>query len=194
MEQIDYDTVVKYLDKSGLQLNANILKFNIPNAKDILLRGIKYFVGTYAEYIPEYDEIVKWMSDNKCQGLLCYGNCGRGKSLICTKILPIIFYHYYHKIIRPVDAQEMNEHVDELMKREIIIIDDFGTENISVKYGEKRLAFSEIVDSAEKKGKLLILTTNLLLDEIADKYGERTMDRLVSLTYKVKFIGKSLRK
>ena len=28
------------------------------------------------EYRKEYEEIVKWLSDNKGRGLLCMGNCG----------------------------------------------------------------------------------------------------------------------
>ena len=46
---------------------------------------------------------------------------------------------------------------------------------------------------AEKRGKLLMLTTNLSLEEISQKYGERTMDRLVAITRRVKFEGNSLR-
>ena len=88
----------------------------------------------------------------------------------------------------------MNADIDAVKTKHIIYIDDVGTENLSVKFGEKRLAFCEIVDEAEKRGKLLIITTNLSLDEISQKYGERTMDRLVSITTRVKFIGKSLRK
>ena len=61
-------------------------------------------------------------------------------------------------------------------------MDDIGTENLSVKYGEKRLAFAELTDEAEKKGKLLILTTNLSIDELREKYGERTVDRLRAIT------------
>lgn len=72
--------------------------------------------------------------------------------------------------------------------------DDIGTENLSVKYGEKRLSFAELADEAEKKGKLLILTTNLSIDELREKYGERTIDRLRAITRTVLFSGESLRK
>lgn len=73
-------------------------------------------------------------------------------------------------------------------------IDDIGTEFLSVKYGEKRLSFAELVDEAEKKGKLLIVTTNLSLSELQQKYGERTLDRLRAITTPVVFKGDSLRK
>ena len=88
----------------------------------------------------------------------------------------------------------MNANLEEVKKKHIIYIDDVGTENLSVKYGEKRLAFAELADEAEKKGKLLILTTNLTIDELREKYGERTIDRLRAITKTVLFSGISLRK
>lgn len=88
----------------------------------------------------------------------------------------------------------MNADIDEVKSNHLIYIDDVGTENVSIKYGERRLAFPEVVDEAEKRGKLLIITTNLSLGELAQKYGERTMDRLVAITKRVKFVGESLRK
>ena len=88
----------------------------------------------------------------------------------------------------------MNAKLDEVKQKHIIYIDDVGTENLSVKYGEKRLAFAELADEAEKKGKLLILTTNLTIEELREKYGERTIDRLRAITKTVLFSGVSLRK
>ena len=88
----------------------------------------------------------------------------------------------------------MNAELDTVKQRHILYIDDVGTESMAVKYGERRLAFCEVVDEAEKRGKLLMLTTNLSLEEISQKYGERTMDRLVAITRRVKFEGTSLRR
>jgi len=88
----------------------------------------------------------------------------------------------------------MNANLDEVKKKHIIYVDDIGTENLSIKYGEKRLAFAELADEAEKKGKLLILTTNLTIDELKEKYGERTIDRLRAITKTILFSGASLRK
>ena len=38
--------------------------------------------------------------------------------------------------------------------------------------------FSEVVDRTERNGVLLIATTNLNDEELREKYGERTMDRI----------------
>ena len=89
---------------------------------------------------------------------------------------------------------QLNANLDTVKQKHIIYIDDIGTEFLSVKYGEKRLSFAELVDEAEKKGKLLIVTTNLSLSELQQKYGERTLDRLRAITTPVVFKGDSLRK
>lgn len=193
MEQIDFKRTIESLKETGFNPIPNLVNIAIPDAKDVLWRGLNYFTEK-AEWLSEYDEVVSWLSGNNGRGLLCYGNCGRGKSLICWKIIPLILNHYCRKIVSCYDAQQMNADINAVKAKHIIYIDDVGTENMSVKYGEKRLAFCEIVDEAEKKGKLLIITTNLSLDEISQKYGERTMDRLVAITARVKFKGESLRK
>lgn len=193
MEQIDFKRTIESLKETGFNPLLNLVNIAIPDAKKILWRGLNYFTEK-AEWLPEYEDIVSWLSDNRGRGLLCYGNCGRGKTVICGKIIPLLLNHYCRKIVACYDSQLINADIDAVKQKHIIYIDDVGTENMSVKFGEKRLAFCEIVDEAEKRGKLLMLTTNLSLDEISQKYGERTMDRLVAITTRVKFIGKSLRK
>lgn len=196
MEQmINYEKAIENLQETGFNPIPNLVNIAIPNAKDVLSRGLRYFTGdSSARWLPEYNEIVAWLSCNNGRGLLCYGNCGRGKSLICGKIIPLLLNHYCHKIVNCYDAQRMNANIDLVKQKKIIYIDDVGTEDVSVKYGERRMAFPELVDDAEKCGKLLIVTTNLSLSEISEKYGERTMDRLVAITTWVKFKGESLRK
>lgn len=193
MEQIDFKRTIENLKETGFNPLPNLVNIAIPDAKRILWRGLNYFTEK-AEWLPEYEDIVSWLSDNEGRGLLCYGNCGRGKTVICGKIIPLLLNHYCRKIVTCYDSQLMNADIDAVKQKHIIYIDDVGTENMSVKFGEKRLAFCEIVDEAEKRGKLLILTTNLSLDEISQKYGERTMDRLVAITTRVKFKGESLRR
>jgi DNA replication protein DnaC len=193
METINFQQTLENLKDTGFNPVPNLVNIGVPDAKNNLWRGISYFCKQPV-WLSEYDQIVAWLTSNDGRGLFCYGNCGLGKTLICGKVIPVLLNYYCHKIVSCYDAQQMNANLDTVKSRHIIYIDDIGTENLSVKYGEKRLAFSEIVDEAEKRGKLLIATTNLSLNEISEKYGERTMDRLVAITKRVNFIGKSLRK
>lgn len=191
---VDYKKQIEYLKDSGFSPMPNKVKIAIPNAKNELWQGIQFYTGNKAKWMPEYDEVVRWLSDNDYRGLLCLGNCGLGKTLICGKILPILINHYCKKLISCYDALQMNANIDAVKSKHIVYVDDIGTESLSVKYGEKRLAFAELVDEAEKRGKLLIITTNLSTDEIREKYGERTLDRLKGITKTVLFTGQSFRK
>jgi DNA replication protein DnaC len=194
MEQINFKQAVENLRHTGFSPIPDKVFISIHDAKGHLGRGLAYFVGEGYSWLPEYEKVALWLSNNNGRGLLCFGNCGRGKSVICGKIIPLLLNHYCHKIVSCYDSQTMNNDIDDVKRKHIIYIDDIGIENVSIKYGEKRLAFPEIVDEAEKKGKLLIITTNLSLSGIEQKYGERTKDRLIALVDPVLFKGKSMRK
>lgn len=178
----------------GFSPNPDLVHIAIPEAKANLWRGLQHFTGNSAQWQPEYDKVAEWLSKNNGRGLLCLGNCGRGKTLICGKIIPVLITHYHRRITNLYDAQQMNAVIDEVKKKHIIYVDDIGTESMSVKYGEKRMAFPELVDEAEKRGKLLIITTNLSIDQLTEKYGERTIDRLRAITTPITFVGESMRK
>ena len=193
MEQLDFKKAVENLRHTGFSPIPDKVFISIPDARGYLERGLAYFVGERYTWLPEYEKVAQWLSNNNGKGLLCFGNCGRGKSVICGKIIPLLLNHYHHKVVSCYDAQTMNNDIDDVKRKHIIYIDDIGIENVSIKFGEKRLAFPEIVDEAEKKGKLLIITTNLSLAEIEQKYGERTKDRLIAIVDNVLFKGKSLR-
>lgn len=191
---VNFEKTIEDLKEIGFNPMPTAVKVSIQQSNVVLWRGIQYFTGNNASWQPEYEDVATWLSDNKGRGLLCLGNCGRGKSLICGKIIPVLLNHYCRKIVSCYDAQQMNADLDAVKQKHIVYVDDVGTEFLSVKYGEKRLAFAELVDEAEKRGKLLIVTTNLSLSELREKYGERTVDRLRAITTPVLFKGDSLRK
>ena len=179
----------------------NNVEIHIPEAEKRLRGGLRFFVERFTSrrYKAEWSEsnyrpIVEWMENNQGKGLLMAGTCGLGKSLIGIRILPILINDVHKLVVNCYDAQEMNAMPDEVMKRHLISIDDVGTEGTANIYGNKRLVFPEIVDSAEKRGKLLIISTNLNVAELTQKYGERTIDRLRGITKFVPFTGESMRK
>lgn len=182
------------------------LHIQIPHAREQLQAGLRFYLGASAQWLPCYDEIVEWLTDNHCRGLLCVGDNGLGKTLICQNILPVLLQQNMRKIIRSYSAIEMNANLSELLRQRIISIDDVGTEPLETKVdGIRRIAFSELVDASEKKGTLLVVSTNLRtnrgtdkdgnpIPSIYDRYGLRTFDRLRAVMKSVKFTGKSLRK
>lgn len=204
MNETYEDKQARFIERYNFEyeyyVKKKILPIHLENAKDVLERGLRYFLGNDAKWQPEYDEVAEWLEDNKCRGLLCAGDCGRGKTLLCQKIMPTIFKCYLDKELLVYDANDINDaYKDDSKKsdlidsRKFLMIDDFGLEGEAVIYGEHKIVFNDIIDKAEKQGRLLILTTNLMPDEIEMKYGRRTIDRLKAITKPVIFKGDSLR-
>ena len=192
---MDFDKAIASMKDFGYMPNPDLVEwYNIKeDGNDYLMRGIKYFCGDAGVWQPEYDDVAAWLDCNNGRGLLCYGDCGRGKTLLCGKIIPLVVNYLYRKVICCYDAKRINREINEMMTKKLVYLDDVGVENESVKYGERRQCFVELVDEAEKTGKLLILTTNLSIEQMQEKYGLRTIDRLRAITKTVLFTGKSLR-
>ena len=202
MEQIDseyFKNLVSQMRDTGYPQEIDRVQINIPNAEKRLRGGLQYVVNMKSGCNAEWNEhnyrpIVDWMTDNKGKGYLMFGGCGLGKSVIGMYILPLLIKDVHKKVVNIFSTQELNQKIDEILKLHIIYIDDIGTEDNLNSYGNKRMPFAELCDAAEKKGKLLILTTNLSIDELTQRYGDRVVDRLIATTKAVPFTGDSLRK
>ena len=170
-------------------------RFGIPNAKEALIAGLEEVMRHKVEWLAEYDQITDWLTDNKGKGLLLIDPPGVGKTEICMKVIPLIFRMVMHKIFSRYQATELcNEATYRTsLRQRFIAIDDFGIEGTFYDYGNPHIVFSEIVDGIEKRGTLLIATTNLTMDEIKAKYGLRTFDRLRANMCIVMIREKSLR-
>ena len=185
--------------KRGFRMTDSKVRFTMQDADQVLMRGLVYFCGERAEWLAEYEEIAEWLTDNDGKGLMCIGDCGRGKTLITQKIIPLMFENYVRLAdgTRPAiachTALDLLDRFDEIAQNKSICIDDIGTEPDMKKYGVTHNYFSELVDLCERKEKLLICSTNLSRDELTDRYGIRTMDRLTAITRRVFFEGESLR-
>lgn len=192
-----FKNAIEQMKDFGYMPEPELVYFNRKdiNAKSWIWEGIMYFVGVHeAKFLEPYEQIADWLEGNDGKGLLAFGDCGLGKTLVCGKILPLLINKFYGKVVMCYDCKKINRDIDEMLHKKLIYLDDVGVENESVKYGERRQCFVELVDEAEKKGKLLILTTNLSIEQLAEKYGERTVDRLRAITKTVLFEGKSMRK
>lgn len=202
MEQIDgeyFKNLISQMRDTGYPQEIDRVQISIPNAEKRLRGGLQYVVNMKSGCNAEWNEhnyrpIVDWMTDNKGKGLLMFGGCGLGKSVIGMYIIPLLIKDVHKKVVNIFSAQELNKKIDEILKLHIIYIDDIGTEDNLNSYGNKRMPFAELCDDAEKKGKLLILTTNLSIDELTERYGDRVVDRLIATTKAVPFTGDSLRK
>ena len=160
------------------------------------------------EHLPEYDEVIDWMTNTDDKGLMLMGDCGRGKSVILNGVLPVLF-RMKNRVLQPVHAQNFSAEVpnqrlawgerpatylDRLLTNGYPAIDELGIEPMMNDYGEKSEGFNQVLNAAERYHRPVFVTTNLTEVQILDRYGERTMDRLAHLCRTIHFEGESLRK
>jgi len=82
---MDYGAVLSQMTKEGFRAPMRRFSFSVPNAKYELLQALNCIAGSMGEqlqWLPEYDEVAAWLSDNRGKGLFLFGSCGRGKSLL----------------------------------------------------------------------------------------------------------------
>lgn len=170
---------------------------NFYYAHEMLIEGLTVMCrnkGQEPQWLPEYDKVVGWLRNNKGRGLMVRGDMGTGKSLICKHIIPRILKKKHYNDVSVYDAYDFaHTTTEDLDLRRFIVIDDIGVENEYNYFGAKRNIFSEVVDLAEQQGKILIITSNLTIEQIKEKYGTRTLDRLKALLSFVTFTGASMR-
>lgn len=191
------DDSARYLspDRSSDRIDGHI---TIANAKERLQKGLQHFLGDKAQWLPDYDEIADWLSDNKGRGLLLVGTSGLGKSIICQKILPVLL----GSDVAVVSAREMGQQIDTLLQQRCVIIDNLGREPITemVNY-RKRQPFFELCDESVRRGILLIVNTTfstsrvrnpLYPNSIKERYGDEVYNRLRAITHVVELRGQSM--
>ena len=105
----------------------------------------------FYEHLPEYDEVIDWMTNTDDKGLMLMGDCGRGKSVILNGVLPVLF-RMKNRVLQPVHAQNFSAevpnqrlawgerpatHLDRLLTNGYPAIDELGIEPMMNDYGEK---------------------------------------------------------
>jgi len=181
------------MQKSEKYLPPEPVNFQIrENARKIFSNLFKELIPDF-KYLPEYEQVTNWLENNKGKGLALIGANGRGKTIIGRLIIPVLFVINHQKHFTRVNAQEMNENLDDILRRRLITIDDIGVEDQRVVYGERRWAFPEVMDNAEKNRNIIVFTSNLDAPAIEKKYGLRTRERVRAVCKVVVFKGESLR-
>lgn len=201
MEKDTYNlwkSIADDLKATGWKMPEPIPQISIRNAGIILRQAYEFCLlqinpEAKYEHAPELDQVIDWLSDNHRTGLFLYGQCGRGKTFLARYVLPLVFQACNIGIISYYDMTYASRHTDEVLSFYLLALDDIGTEQKYNDFGTIRHTLDEVIDSAEKNGKLLILTSNLTKDELIQYYGERVYDRICKLTTRIVFKGKSFR-
>ena len=209
--------ILKRRKKAGRVSDDGWLRWHCDDADVLLMHGLAQRLGDRAQWLTEYDDVADWLSDNQGKGLMCIGDCGRGKSLLTCDVIPMIFSHGYvigsdgQRLAAPfiTTAKQLRQTFKEALRHRIIVIDEVGQEGVVNEFGEKHDYFADLVLEAERQRKTIILSTNLNYEQlfggdvtmtdgsvrhIDGRYNdERIIDRLTANTRRVFFEGESLR-
>lgn len=193
---VDIRQTFEEMRRHGMSVPSDSINIKVPNAEQLLkdsMKAVLEYEGREVKWHPAYAEIAKWLTNNEGKGLFMFGNCGLGKSLLGRLVIPAIILKVENKVVNVFDMDSLNDKIDLALSKRLVTLDDIGTEDIAVNFGARRMAVAEIIDNAEKKKNLLILTSNLSNNDLLTKYGVRVLDRLKSITKRVLFEGESFR-
>lgn len=196
---VDYQKGLEKMREYGIAPPVKRFSFAIHDSKSEMERAMVAVgseLGVRLEWLPEYDAMAEWLGDNGGKGLLLQGQIGRGKSLLLKYVLPLIFISHLNRIIAVADCGDNRLDIDDLLRKNIIGLDDIGTEPArNLKFGTERNVVIEAFNAAEFNEKMFIVaSTNLTRDELRVRYGDRIVDRIIHLCHRVTFNGNSLRK
>ena len=136
------------------------------------------------------------------KGIFMAGETGLGKSHLSLAIAKAVIEKGYtvaygsaHDFLRTIEAEnfgraENNDTLGSLLDVDLLILDDLGAEftspfNLSVVYN--------IIDTRCNHQKPTIISSNLSLKELEDRYSPRVVSRLLSLFTYLRFVGKDIR-
>lgn len=139
------------------------------------------------------------------KNLLFIGNTGTGKTFISSSIANEVIKKGYTVIYQTapilmdmiLDAKFSQDRKEQEKEKylgifdvDLLIIDDLGTENMT---NTKFTELFNIINSRLLKNKKTIISTNLMLPELANEYDERVMSRLIGNYTICKFYGDDIR-
>ena len=193
------DDLFKDLEDHGIMIpNARLrLEWNVTRADiEKMFNYVLARMGRNERCVwnDDYDAILDWMNGSDGKNLFIAGGCGLGKTIFGRYVIPAMLYERERKVMTTCSMYDAGKRLGELLRSGILSLDDIGVENESVTYGERRDPFVELVENIDANGKLAVFTSNIGVDEMKKRYGERTVDRLVGMSRYVGVKGKSMRR
>lgn len=151
-------------------------------------------IKQYAEKFQQY------RADGK--GLLLYGPVGTGKTFFAACVANAVVSQGYRarmtnfeQIEKSLwDAEQKTQYMQELLRYDLLVLDDLGTERKSEYMQE---VVYNVIDGRYRAGLPVIITSNLTADELSktDEIGySRIYDRILERCLPIKVAGQSRRR
>ncbi|MBE6008313.1 MAG: DNA replication protein DnaC [Lachnospiraceae bacterium] len=200
-------------------LNANYDMSNIKNILEFENFGT-FNINYYSEETDEYygisprtnalanlDRAMEFCSSfSSGKSLMIFGEPGLGKTFLCNCIAKDILdkghtviyttsWQLFKKLAdatfrREDDEDAYNDALDDIISCDLLIIDDLGTElTNSFTVSE----FFNIINLRFNSSLSTILSTNLSLEELTEKYSERVTSRIIGSCDILRFFGDDIR-
>lgn len=199
-------------------------RFFLPYAEDYIAQALTRAYATEVrsrgctiEAMPQtaIAKSANWLASKEGRvGLLLYGTIGTGKTTMLNAICRVIntfakpSYHDITldndltravKVIRAKDVvlawQNDRERYNGMCRAELLGIDEFGVEAIDVNtYGNTNEPIIDLLSTRYDKQRCTMISSNLDMESIGNRYGDRLQDRFVEMFKMIAFTGKSYRK
>ena len=167
-----------------------------------------YYKGEDLERFKKAVNHCKSMIDNfdkDCKNLILYGTVGTGKSFLsgCVAhelikqgysciyysaigLFEVLARETFHSTVK----DDLYNLYDYLYNCDLLIVDDLGTENTNSFVSSQLFA---LINERNLRKKSTVISTNLSLGEIRDRYSDRVFSRLVNSYTALKLSGEDIR-
>ena len=161
-------------------------KYDADRIPDSILPGRKYTQRAMAEVVREQCE--KWADsypENSCQNIVLSGKSGLGKTFLlhamASRLIErgfnvlIISAYQFIQIARK-SYFEGDDSMDELMRVQVLMIDDLGSEPMMKSITIEQLF--NLINERQNRNYATLISSNLSMEELKDRYTERITSRL----------------
>lgn len=157
------------------------------------------------------EKVMGWLYNSDKQGLLLCGTVGNGKTTLAKATVRLINYYnknyvqgaeIWRESVKEITAYDLTTYARDNKEKYAscknalrLFIDDVGIEESGVKnYGNVICPFAELLFDRYRDNRLTIITTNLTMEQIKEKYDSRVADRMMEMFWRMVFTSASYRK